>query len=266
MEGHFAARSRRELLLRAGRVANAGLACAMRRSLRWIVAGAAAGAAAVLVAGCVTDPSCQQDRVCPTENAGADVDATVVDADADADGATALGLADASSTDGGFDGGFDEGADGMAPEGAADTGDGGAPVSDAGVAGPFLGTWTLNGMETYDCSDSGGFVADASSTADLMPTTVTFRTGPGLTDTGEVDLLFDAGEECALAMIVDAGVATLVFEPQSCALGGQLVDWDFTSVQVSSSMGLFRITEMYTDSTGCRYEVEGRLTRPDGGV
>jgi hypothetical protein len=62
-----------------GRVANAWLTCAMTRSLVWIVAGAAAGAAAVLVAGSVTDPSCQQDRVCPTENAGTDVDATVAD-------------------------------------------------------------------------------------------------------------------------------------------------------------------------------------------
>lgn len=154
----------------------------------------------------------------------------------------------------------------MDADGAADTVEGAAPVSYASVAGPCLGTWTLNRTEMFDCSESGGLSADASTTADLMLTTVTFRVGPGRTDAGKVDLLFDAGEDCALAMLVDTSVATLVLEPQSCAWGGQLVYWDFRSVQVSSWMELSRITEMYTDSTGCRYEVEGSLTRPDGGV
>jgi hypothetical protein len=67
-------------------------------------------------------------------------------------------------------------------------------------------------------------------------------------------------------MVVDAGVASLVFEPQTCAVGGNTgIDWTFTSVQVSPSMGSLKIVETFSDRSGCTYEIQGVLTRPDGG-
>jgi hypothetical protein len=209
--------------------------------------------------------------------------ADVAGMDACPDGGTCLTLADAANGEGGFDvaagdatadscgegcgvaNATDGFADSSAADGAADagdSGDGGPFAPDASGAGSFLGGWTLTGMETFDCPDAAGLSGDAS--ANPPSETVTFRAGPGPTDAGDVDLLFDAGEGCSLAMVVDAGVASLVFEPQTCALGGNPgIEWTFTSVRVSPSMGSLRIVEMFTDRSGCMYEIQGQLTRPD---
>jgi len=36
-------------------------------------------------------------------------------------------------------------------------------------------------------------------------------------------------------------------------------------VQVSPSMGSLKIVETFSDRSGCTYEIQGVLTRPDGG-
>jgi hypothetical protein len=58
---------------------------------------------------------------------------------------------------------------------------------------------------------------------------------------------------------------SLAYEPQTCDLDDKGIDWTFTSVQVSASMGTLGITEMHTDHAGCRYQIQGNLTRPEGG-
>gem|GEM_PF-1853787 len=223
--------------------------------------------------------------------AGGDTGATAADADASGDTGAAVGdagaggdgtldsaLADASSTDGAFEGvptdaaqeacdeacGIDAASDALADssaaDGAADAGDGSTLAGDGGLAGALLGTWTLTGTQTFECPDASALSADASAGA--VSERVTFSTGAGTTDAGQVGLLYDAGEECALVLVVDSSVATLVYEPQKCDLDDKGIDWTFTSVQVSASLG---ITEMYTDYAGCRYEIQGFLTRPEGG-
>jgi len=226
--------------------------------------------------------------------AGGDTGAAVADADASGDTGVAVGdagaagdgtldsaLADASSTDGAFEGvptdaaqeacdescGIDAASDALADssaaEGAADAGDGNTLAGDGGLAGALLGTWTLTGTQTFVCPEAGALSADASGGA--VTERVTFSAGPGATDGGQVAISYDAGEECALALVVESGAATLVYEPQKCDLDDKGIDWTFTSVQVSASMGSLAITEMYTDYAGCRYEIQGMLTRPEGG-
>jgi len=255
----------------------------MNRGVHWIVAGVAACAVAAFASSCVVDDSCHDSATCLGDGFGGSTDAAAMDGCAE--GGTCLTLADAANGDGGFDVaagdatadscgegcGIADAADGFVETSAADdaadagdSGDGGPLASDASGAGSFLGTWTLMEMETFDCPDAAGLSGDAS--ANPPSETVTFRAGPGPTDASEVDLFFDAGEGCSLAMVVDAGVAGLVFEPQTCALGGNTgIDWTFTSVRVSPSMGLLGIVETFTDRLGCMYEIQGGLTRAEGG-
>ena len=130
------------------------------------------------------------------------------------------------------------------------------PDATAVESGPdaFVGAWTLTGTQSFVCSTE-------SAQADPIAATVTFSRGPGATDAGEVDLLFDAGVGCSLAMFVSGGVARLVSAPQTCAPGGQPIDRDFTSVEVKPSGASLDLTETFTDPTGCQYEVHGILTR-----
>jgi len=133
-----------------------------------------------------------------------------------------------------------------------------AAVADSNAAesasDPFIGTWTLTGMESFVCSTE-------SAQADPVAVSVTFSRGPGATDAGEVNLLFDAGLGCSLAMFVSGGVARLVSAPQTCAPAGQPVVRDFTSVEVQPLGASFELTETFTDPTGCQYEVQGTLAR-----
>jgi hypothetical protein len=231
----------------------------------------------------VGDAGTGGDTGAPVRDAGAggDTGAAVGDAGAGADGTMDSALADASSTDGAFedvqadaaqescdeacggDGASEASADALAADGDADAGDGSAFAGDAGLAGALLGTWTLTGTETFECVEAGALSADASAGA--VSERVTFSTGVAATDAGQVGLLYDAGEECALALVVDSGVATLVYEPQKCELDDKGIDWTFTSVRVAASVGSLGITEMYTDHAGCRHEIQGTLTRPEGG-
>jgi len=150
---------------------------------------------------------------------------------------------------------------GAAAEGAPNDEGEDAPVpgvadATAAESGPdaFVGAWTLTGTQSFVCSTE-------SAQADPIAATVTFSRGPGATDAGEVDLLFDAGVGCSLAMFVSGGVARLVSAPQTCAPGGQPIDRDFTSVEVQPSGASLDLTETFTDPTGCQYEVHGTLTR-----
>jgi len=118
----------------------------------------------------------------------------------------------------------------------------------------WVGTWTLTGTETFVCSTE-------SAQANPIGVTVTFRLGPGATEAGDADLLFDAGLGCSLAMFVSDGVARLVSAPQTCAPTGQPLDREFTSVELQPSGASLAITETFTDRTGCEYEVQGSLTR-----
>jgi len=119
---------------------------------------------------------------------------------------------------------------------------------------PFVGTWTLSGTETFVC-------ATESAQAAPIAAAVTFSRGPEATDVGEVDLLFNAGIGCSLAMFVSGGVARLVSAPQTCARAGQPVDREFTAVQAQPSGASLDLTETFSDPTGCQYEVRGTLTR-----
>ena len=119
---------------------------------------------------------------------------------------------------------------------------------------PFIGTWTLTGMESFVCSTE-------SAQADPVAVSVTFSRGPGATDAGEVNLLFDAGLGCSLAMFVSGGVARLVSAPQTCAPAGQPVDREFTAVQAQPSGASLDLTETFTDAPGYQYQVQGTLTR-----
>ena len=251
----------------------------MTRGIRWRLASGAAFVVGLFAAGCVTPDPCGDEGWCVEDGGGGDTAAVALEAGAD--GATDSARTDAPGLDGGSntavadatvessDGAsaIDDAADGWADawpfDGSADAGDadGGVLGSEAGAAAPLLGTWTLKGTETYSCPDASGLSADGSVIADPVSESVTFRAGPESTDAGQVDLLFDAGQGCALGMVVEAGVASLVSEPQTCALGGDATYWDFTSVVVSPFMGSFEITEVFTDRTGCTYGIEGPLTR-----
>jgi len=119
---------------------------------------------------------------------------------------------------------------------------------------PFVGTWTLSGTETFVCSTE-------SAQAAPIAAAVTFSRGSEATDAGEVDLLFNAGLGCSLAMFVSGGVARLVSAPQTCAPAAQPVDREFTAVQAQPSGASLTLTETFTDATGCQYQVQGILTR-----
>jgi hypothetical protein len=242
-----------------------GLAgCAMKRGSVWSLAGGATVAGGMLASGCPAPDTCLYEATCSTDGGSGDAAAVAMDGSGDGgDGSTA---ADASTTDGGFDGdASDVAADSSIGDGAADAGDGAPVASDAGPGGPFLGTWTLVGTETFSCPNDAGLFSDASANVDPVSETVTFSAGLGSTDAGQVDLLFDAGEECALEVSVEAGVAMLVDPPQTCALDRKSTYWVFTSVTVSTSMGSVGIMETFTDDAGCRYLIQADLTRSDGG-
>ena len=242
-----------------------GLAgCAMKRGTVWSLAGGATVAVGVLAAGCPAPDTCLSEGTCSTDGGSGDGAAVVMDAYGD--GGNGPTAADASAVDGAFDGvASDVAADSSTGDGAADAADGAPAASDAGLGGSFLGAWTLVGTETFSCPDDAGLFSDASANLDPVSETVAFSAGPGPTDAGQVDLLFDAGEECALEMSVEAGVAMLVDPPQTCALDRKSTYWVFTSVTVSTSMGSVGITETFTDETGCQYVIRGDLTRSDGG-
>ena len=119
---------------------------------------------------------------------------------------------------------------------------------------PFIGTWTQTGTESFVCPTE-------SAQADAVAATVTFSWGPGATDAGTVNLLFDAGLGCSLAMFVSGDVARLVSAPQTCAPAGQPIIREFTSVEVQPFGASFDLAETFTDPTGCQYEERGTLTR-----
>jgi len=64
--------------------------------------------------------------------------------------------------------------------------------------------------------------------------------------------------EDAAKRVLDVMIIT-----RSCGHPG--IDWMFTSVRISPSMGLLGIVETFTDRLGCTYEMQGVLTRPEGG-
>jgi hypothetical protein len=148
------------------------------------------------------------------------------------------------------------GAEGAPVDGTDDAPE--ADITDAtgaeSASEPFLGTWTLNGTETFVCSTE-------SAQATPIAATVTFGRGAEATDLGEVDLFFNAGLGCSLAMFVTDGVARLVSAPQTCVPAGRPVNREFTSVEVQPSGTSLDLTETFTDPAGCQYEVRGILTR-----
>lgn len=126
---------------------------------------------------------------------------------------------------------------------------------DADTVPPFLGTWTLVGTERYVC-------AGAPSAPMVEGGTMTFRAGPGPTDAGEIDLLFDGGLGCALPLSVSDGIATLTAAPRTCGAQGKPIDRVFLSVQVTPSDqygGWLQIQETFTDQSGCAYLLQGYL-------
>ena len=241
-----------------------GLAgCAMKRGTVWSLAGAATVAVGVLASGCAAPDTCLYEATCSTDDGSGD--AAAVAMDAYGDGGLGSTAADASTVDAAFDGVASDVAADSSTGDSADAGDGAPVASDAGLGGPFLGTWTLVGRETFACPNDAGVLSDASANLDPVSETVAFSPGLGPTDAGHVDLLFDAGEECALEMSVEAGVAMLVESPQTCALDRKATYWVFMSVTVSTVMGTVGITETFADETGCQYVIRGDLTRSDGG-
>jgi hypothetical protein len=168
------------------------------------------------------------------------------------------------------DGAGGDGADGGAGDGAGSelaSGDGeiGASTDTAapsegspqqgGQSAPFLGTWTLIGTEQYVC---------AAETSEFLPEsmTMTIRLGPGPTDAGEVDLLFDGGLGCSLQMAVAGGVARLLSAPQTCGEEGKPIDRVFTSIELAAAAqfpGWLRLEETFTDQSGCAFLVQGYL-------
>ena len=236
----------------------------MKRGIVWSLAGGATVAVGVLASGCPAPDTCLYEGTCSMDGRGGDGAVTAMDGYGD--GGDGSAAADASTADGAFDGvASDVAADSSTGDGAAGAADGAPAASDAGLGGPFLGTWTLVGTESFSCPDDAGVFSDASANLDPVSETVAFSAGPGPTDAGQVDLLFDAGEECALEVSVEAGVAMLVDPPQTCALDRKSTYWVFTSVNVSTSIGTVGITETFTDDTGCQYLIQGDLTRSDGG-
>lgn len=133
--------------------------------------------------------------------------------------------------------------------------DAATPPEAGSAATPFLGTWTLVGNEQYIC---------AAVTSDMIPesATMTVRPGPGPTDAGEIDLLFDPGLGCSLPMSITGAVATLASAPQTCGASGKPIDRVFTSIEVTASTqfaGWLTLEETFTDQSGCSYLVEGYL-------
>ena len=245
---------------------------AKRRMLA--ILGAAFGVTASAF-GCSPAHSCGADGTCPQDGGDVDTDVQAIDACAD-DGAcrtlgNATGASNPDAASDPFDGvGCDsandspvEGCglgDGDAWVAIADSGDSDALETDGSGIGSFLGTWTLAGKETSPCPGTG-LSPDASVNARPVIAVVTFRAAPGPTNAGSGDLTLDAGDGCTLEMVVDAGVVRLASSPETCTLGGPSIDRTFTSVQVDSSLGSLRITEDFTDPTGCTYLIQGVLTR-----
>jgi hypothetical protein len=133
--------------------------------------------------------------------------------------------------------------------------DAATPPEAGSAATPFLGTWTLVGNEQY---------IRAAAASDIIPesATMTFRPGPGPTDAGEIDLLFDAGLGCSLPMSITGAVATLTSAPQTCGASGKPIDRVFTSIEVTASThfaGWLSLEETFTDQSGCSYLVQGYL-------
>lgn len=125
---------------------------------------------------------------------------------------------------------------------------------EGGQSQPFVGTWTLVGTEQYVC---------AAETSEFLPEsmTMTVRPGPGATDAGEVDLLFDGGLGCSLQMAVAGGVARLV-SAQTCGAAGKPIDRVFTSIELTAAVqfpGWLRLEETFTDQSGCVFLVQGYL-------
>ncbi|HXX66156.1 MAG TPA: hypothetical protein VEK07_03190 [Polyangiaceae bacterium] len=127
---------------------------------------------------------------------------------------------------------------------------------DAGEAlAPLLGTWTLVGTEQYICSTDASDSLPVAGTMTLWP-------GPGATEAGTVDLLFDGGLGCSLAMSVTGGVATLTWAPQACGVPGKPIDRVYTSVEIAKPSlfpGWLRIEETFTDPSGCAFLVQGYM-------
>jgi hypothetical protein len=248
---------------------------AIQRGALWTGVGGVVSATAIGIGACKVVDSCADDGTCPptlargyADPTGGDPDASSEDSCAGDGGCSTLAEAsDALNPDGHF--GPSDGGACTAPNDAlgagctADDADGGSATEggstvDASIVGQLLGAWTLVGTERYACSGAAGLSPDASATTDAVTATVTFRAGP--TDAGPVDMWFDAGIDCALALSVDGSSATLV-SPQPCALQGPSVNREFTSVHVVTSTGSLRLTEEFTDRIGCQYEVQGELTR-----
>ncbi len=229
-----------------------GTTCIAKRELRLLLALTAL-IAGVGASSCTVIDTCEGDGTCPE----ADADAATA-SDTRSGDAFDSALEDASITeaapDAFVDGDASEGPV-APPEGGTDATDAGPPP-DASPATPFLGSWTLTGTETFLCSTDA---PDAPETADPGSITVTFSAGPGPTDAGQVDLVFDDGAQCALTLFVDRGVARLVSAPQTCNLDGRNVYRQFTSVQVTSATGPLPIREIFTDRTACQYQIDGVL-------
>ncbi|MGD0679010.1 MAG: hypothetical protein ABSC94_26695 [Polyangiaceae bacterium] len=255
----------------------------MKRAVLWMGVGAGAFASAVLANGCVIVDSCEGHGVCPTEAAGIGADAAGDAGETDAcadDGfcgtpgdAWNVDVAvDALVSDGAADspdegcliedgyGALDSATDSEAGSDGATSGSGGddgapvtADIANANAAAPFVGTWTFVGTETTVCPGSSSMTNPAGAT-------MTLTAGPGASDGGEIDLFFDAGADCALAMVVSGGVAELVFAPQSCSDEGASFRV-FTSVQVGPITESAEITETFSDATGCEHQLEGELSR-----
>ena len=220
---------------------------AVPRGVFWIGVGGFVSATAIGIGACRVVDSCADDGTCPPTLARGNADPTGGDPDAGSgdscagDGGCST-LAEASDAFGGvFVVGVEDGS-----------------TVDASVVDLLLGTLTLVGTERSACAAAAGLSPDASATPEALTATVTFR--EGVTDAGAVDVWFDAGMDCALALSVDGDSATLV-SPQSCALQGPSVDRQFTSVHVVSSNASLHLTEEFTDRTGCQYQIQGELTR-----
>ncbi len=249
---------------------------AKRRMLA--ILGAAFGVTASAF-GCSPAHSCGADGTCPQDGGDVDTDVQAIDACAD-DGACrtlgdATGASNPDAASDPFDGvGCDSANDSPVEGCGLGDGDGWVAIADAGadaddVDAPerdgsgvtsFLGTWALAGMEMSPCPGLGA-TPDASVNARPVMASVTFRAAPRPTGAGSGNLMFEAGNGCTLEMVVDAGVVRLASSPETCTLGGPSIDRTFTSVQVDSSLGSLRITEDFTDPTGCTYLIEGVLTR-----
>lgn len=247
----------------------------MKRIALWLVSGLGGLSAAALANGCLVENSCGDYSACRGGRVGADAAgmdtctddgmcSTLGDA-ANADQAVDGVASDAANDSsreapvlGDGDGAFSSELDGEAGWNAADgsgANDAGpdAQLSDANGAAPFVGVWTLSGTETSECPAVG---------SGPISENVSFSPGPGATESGEVDLLFDAGADCSLEMFVSGGIARLVSAPQPCEPNEEAGSRMFTSVQVGPVVGgSLQITETFWDETGCVHEVQDMLTQ-----